>query len=466
MKRILSLLLAPALLLCGCGAAPSVAAPAGPSGGPAPPGGSVVPGNTTARAVPTYPVLRVVRTEPEDGDWEGYFAELEAYQNAIDAVRGERIGEDALAALAQFSSESAAAALAGREGENTVYSPVSLWSALALAARCAEGNSRAQVLELLGASGLDELRERTSQVWRSLYGGRDGAALLLANSIWLDGNKNGKGAYVQETLDDLAGNFYAGAYEASMGTEEADRAVTEWISEQTKGLIGGDGEPVVQTTADTLALLVSTLYYKAGWRDAFQEALTQEDVFTGADGQESRVDFMHRNQQSGFLRRDGYQAAALSTRMGEMVFLLPDEGVTPESLLQDPDLLARLDFGGKDAHFGEVRWSVPKFDVDSDLDLIAALRALGVTDLLDPDRADLSALTGLSAYISDAKQLGRVKVDEEGVEAAAATILMVRECAAMVAEDPDVCVMDLDRPFLFVIRDQGVPLFIGIVNQI
>lgn len=459
MKRILSLFLAPALLLCGCGAAPSAG-----SGSPAPQGASGAVPVRTALAAPEYPVLPVFPTRPEDGGWEGYFADLEAYQHAVDAVRGDGIGEEALAALARFSSKSAAAALAGREGENTVYSPVSLWSALALAARCAEGDSRAQVLELLEASGLDELRERTSQVWRSLYGGRDGAALLLANSIWLDGNK--KGTYVQETLDDLAGSFFAGAYEASMGTGEADRAVTEWISEQTKGLIGGSGEPVVQTTADTLALLVSTLYYKAGWRDAFQEALTQEDIFTGADGQESRVDFMHQDKRSGFLLRDGYQAAALSTQMGEMVFLLPDEGVVPESLLQDPDLLAKLDFAGEDARFGEVRWSVPKFDVGSDLGLKDALRALGVTDLLDPDRADLSALTDLPAYLSDAKQLGRVKVDEKGVEAAAATILVVDQRASIVPEDPEVCVMDLDRPFLFVIRDQGVPLFIGIVDQL
>ena len=60
----------------------------------------------------------------------------------------------------------------------------------------------------------------------------------------------------------------------------------------------------------------------------------------------------------------------------------------------------------------------------------------------------------------------RVKVDEEGVEAAAVTILMMDEAAAMPPEDPEICVMDLDRPFLFVVRSQDLPLFVGVVNQV
>ena len=112
-----------------------------------------------------------------------------------------------------------------------------------------------------------------------------------------------------------------------------------------------------------------------------------------------------------------------------------------------------------------MQWSVPKFDVNSDLDLMDALKRLGITDLPDYNRADLSALTDLDAFLSEAKQLARVKVDEEGVEAAAVTIL-TGECTALPPQPTEVCVMDLDRPFLFLIRTQDVPLFIGIVNQV
>ena len=147
-----------------------------------------------------------------------------------------------------------------------------------------------------------------------------------------------------------------------------------------------------------------------------------------------------------------------------MVFVLPDEGVTPESLLEDGSLLSRLNFNDPSAQSGTIQWSVPKFDVSSELDLLPALERLGITDLLDADAADLSPLTSIGAYLSGATQMARVKADEEGVEAAAVTILTMDATAALEESEP--MVMDLDRPFLFVIRTEDIPLFVGIVNQV
>ena len=299
-------------------------------------------------------------------------------------------------------------------------------------------------------------------IWRALYTDDGVSSLILANSVWL--NSNMQGTYIQDTLDTLAQKYYAGAYSVPMGTDGADAAVTQWVNAQTKGLIGSDA-PVVQTDTLTLALLVSSLYYKAAWQNEFMPERTEIDTFTDAAGQETQVDFMHRTEDANFIRRDGYQAARLSTHLGEMVFVLPDEGVSPASLLKEPDFLSRLEFYGDACIWGEVQWSVPKFDVNSDLDLLETLAALGITDLTDPDRADLSALTDLDAFLSDAKQLARVKVDEEGVEAAAVTIMMVKN-TSLPPQPTEVCVMDLDRPFLFVIRTEDVPLFVGIVNQV
>ena len=461
MNRILSMILAAVMGLTGC------AVPGG-AGEPAlePAGGGAAPLRTDyalARAV--YPEFPACPEEPEDGKgWEAYFQAESEYYSALRDFRGEGLSRAERERLTAFAAKSTPLALAGHEGENAIYSPLSLWSALALAAQCAGGDSRQQVLDALGADSVEELQEAVSQVWRGLYTDDEVSSLLLANSIWL--NSSLEGAYVQETLDTLAEKYFSGAYAVPMGTEEADQAVTGWVKEQTHGLIGGD-EPVVQTDAETLALLASSLYYRAGWKDEFQPDRTEEDIFTDAAGGEREVDFMHQSQRASFLRREGYQAAQLGTRLGEMVFVLPDEGVSPESLLQDPAFLSGLDIGGsEDTRRGEVQWSVPKFDVDSTLRLLDILRAMGIADLLDRDKADLSPLTTLDAYLSDARQLARVKVDEEGVEAAAVTILMIEATSAMPEPDPDICVMDLDRPFLFVIRTEGVPLFVGVVNQV
>ena len=98
--------------------------------------------------------------------------------------------------------------------------------------------------------------------------------------------------------------------------------------------------------------------------------------------------------------------------------------------------------------------------------LNALLSSMGVTDLLDENKADLSAITNLNAYISAIKQLTRIKVDEEGVEAAAVTIISDVPTSSIPDPNAEICVMDLDRPFLFVIRIKDVPLFVGVVNQV
>ena len=462
MKPILSFVLA-ALLLAGC-AGETVRA--GGSAEPAQGGREAVTMNYTL-SEPVYPEFPRQPVMPEDGGQEAWNAYQEAYGKYVDALaalRGEdsHVTEGEHIILNGFAARSTPLVLAGQEGKNVIYSPLSLWSALAMLAQCANGESRLQVMTALNMENLDSLEEMASHIWKTLYTDDGQSTLILSNSIWL--NSDMQGTYVQDTLDTLAEAYYAGTYSVSMGTDGADQAVTDWVKKQTNGLIGGD-QPVVQTKPETLALLVSSLYYRAAWQDEFNSDQTEEDVFTDAAGNETRADFMHKTQDANFIRRDGYQAARLTTRLGEMVFVLPDEGVTPESLLQNPDFLSRLEFYGDAADWGKVQWSVPKFDVNSDLDLMDALSTLGITDLPNPDKADLSALTNLEAFLSDAKQLARVKVDEEGVEAAAVTILDIAT-TSMPLPPQEVCVMDLDRPFLFIIRAQDIPLFIGIVNQL
>lgn len=460
MKRVLSLALAAALLLAGCAAGAQDPAGAGEPGRKEPEKMSY----TLAEPIyPEFPKQPQMPAEGPIGGWEAYQEAYDKYMDALTALRGENsnVTEAEHAALTAFAAKSLPLAVAGHEGENAIYSPLSLWSALAMLAQCAEGESRQQVLDALGADSVEQLREQVSHIWQTLYTDDGLSALILANSIWL--NTGMEGVYVQETLDTLAEAYYAGAYAVPMGESAADQAVTDWVKKQTNGLIGGN-QPVVRTNVDTLALLVSSLYYKAAWLSEFLPDQTEKDTFTDAAGNETRVDFMHKTKDDDFIRRDGYQAARLQTRLGEMVFVLPDEGVTPESLLQREDFLSRLEFYGDAAMYGEVQWSVPKFDVNSDLNLMDALKTMGITDLPDQDKADLSALTDVPAFLSDAKQMARVKVDEEGVEAAAVTILDIATCCLPM--DPEVCVMDLDRPFLFVIRTQDVPLFIGVVNQV
>ena len=448
MKRILTMLMAVALGLTGC---------AGPGAKP------VRTGYTLASpSYPEFPACPQTPEDPEDVDaWQEYLQVKSGYDSAVEEFRGDRLPQEVGEKLTAFAQRSVPLALAGEEGKNAVYSPLSLWSAMAMLAQCAGEESRQQILEALETDCVEDLQAWVAQVWRRLYIDDGASSLLLANSIWLNSALEGK--YVQETLDTLAERYYAGAYTVPMGQEEADQAVTDWVKEQTHGLIGG-GSPVVETEAEDLALLASSLYYRAGWRAPFRAERTGEDVFTDAAGQEHVVDFMHQDNEDYFLIREEYQAARLETQLGEMVFVLPSEGTAPEELLQKEGFLSGLEFRSGDYGYGKVQWSMPKFDVDSTLRLEDTLREMGAASVLDQESGGLSALTVLDAYVSEVKQMARVKVDEEGVEAAAVTMTLM--CGAAARPEPDICVMDLDRPFLFVIRTEGIPLFVGVVNQV
>lgn len=435
-----------------------------PGLGEAPAGGPVA-GTAYALARPTLPQLPAMPEEPASGGdkaWEQFSEDYETYWEAWRAFRKESAGIDEQAglmeALAAFSGQSTALALSG--SENQIYSPLSLWFALAMLAETTDGESRREILDVLGAEDVQQLRAWADSLWHALYTDDGASALLLGSSIWL----NESVEFRQEAVDALAEHYYASSFRVPMGQKAADQALSDWVAEQTRGLIGGE-EKVLETNSDMWMVLASTLYYKAVWTSEFRADRTQPDTFTSADGSQSTVDFMHKTRDANFLRREGYQAASLPTSLGEMVFVLPDEGVAPEELLRDPEFLSGLDLYGADGISGEVQWSVPKFDVQSTLQLEDYLKTMGITAVFDEARADFSPLSGSEMWLEQAKQIARVKVDEKGVEAAAVTLMAAAGSAAP-PEDPKICVMDLDRPFLFIIRQQGVVLFAGVVQSL
>ncbi|MBP5250750.1 MAG: serpin family protein, partial [Lachnospiraceae bacterium] len=80
-------------------------------------------------------------------------------------------------------------------------------------------------------------------------------------------------------------------------------------------------------------------------------------------------------------------------------------------------------------------------------------------------KADFSPIMDIpDVSLDEAIHAARVKIDEEGVEAAAFTVMMMKNTAVMV---PQIIDFTVDRPFHFVMTDQnGVPTFVGTVNNI
>ena len=156
-----------------------------------------------------------------------------------------------------------------------------------------------------------------------------------------------------------------------------------------------------------------------------------------------------------------------------MRFLLPDEGTTLERLLADDTIVGGLMIYdmGVSLPSGKLVWSVPKFDISSDLELTDALKALGVTDVFDFDKSDFSPLIDFDRFdkavaVTKVQHAARVKIDEKGCEAAAFTVVR-GDAQSAAPEDLPVVEMDLNRPFAFMITGvDGLPLFLGTVNSL
>ena len=116
-----------------------------------------------------------------------------------------------------------------------------------------------------------------------------------------------------------------------MGDEKTDKAIGEWINENTGNLLQ-DAAGEIQTKPETVMLLLTTLYFKDQWRDEFWKDATKKDAFTAADGAQQTVDFMHRTARPRRVlsRRELHRGGAATSSGGQsMRFLLPDEGTTP-----------------------------------------------------------------------------------------------------------------------------------------
>ena len=455
MKRMRAMVcgLLAALTLAGCGTQQ-------PDREPQQGGGAAAAKDLTQYAVaeaaypvfPEEPAYEDYVNENGEGDWDAYFAAQEAYHEELQKMgKGQRPDDGT---VRRFASRTAERIFAG--GENTVYSPVSLYAALGMLTELTDGQTRQQVMELLDANDGEGLRQQIQNLWVSIY--QDGDAVCrLANAAFVRENAQVK----QEALETLAQSYYASSYRVPMGTKEADEVIAGWLNQQTGGLLSEETGNI-RTEKENLLRLYNTIYYKAGWLAPFESGQTKTDTFTAAGGAKQRTDFMHKREEGRFRKGEGYTAAPMYLSYGRMVFVLPEKGVTPESLLQRQEFLTELtgDYNGAD-----VIWSVPKFDVKSSTDLKDILKALGVTDAFDREKADLSPLTDGIAYVDSAMQAARVKIDEEGVEAAAYTEIVANDEAAM--EQPPVVEMDLNRPFAFVIFDgNDVPLFMGTVQTV
>ena len=447
MKRILALALSAALLLSGCGIA---------SSGTEDPGVSA--GAPQQLAAPVYPAM-AQRPNFVDYTDENHSAYNDAYAAWLDDQMAQWRQPTGYADCLTPYMDAIVPALFPDSSENQVYSPLSIYIALSMLAETASGETQAQILSLLGIGDLDSLRDEVSALWNACYCDDGASNLLLADSLWLSSDLD----YHQDAIDALAKHYYASVFRGTMGDPAYDSMLQQWINDQTGNLLE---QQVSQLSMDpsTIAALVNTVYFRSGWTEEFSPSQTSQDTFHAPDG-DMTCDFMHASDSQIYYQGGCFTGISCGFDNGcSMWFLLPDEDTAPAALLRDSELLALFSgsAGNIQSEYLTVNAAIPKFDVSSDQELSDMLKALGVTDAFAPDTADFSALSDGDVFLSSIQHAARVKIDEEGAEAAAFTVEMDEGAAMPPEEEVDFI---LNRPFVFAITTRdGLPLFLGIVN--
>lgn len=162
-----------------------------------------------------------------------------------------------------------------------------------------------------------------------------------------------------------------------------------------------------------------------------------------------------------FYRGEGFIRAGIGLKnAGQMVFILPDEGVSPDDLLSSPGRM-RNTFEGGESSSGMVVWKIPKFSFSTRLALTDVLKSLGVRSAFSSG-ANFSDITDHIAFISHVLQETHIAIDENGVEASAFT--KIDFCGAGMPEGR--ADMILNRPFIYgITAPNGSLLFVGVCEN-
>lgn len=341
-------------------------------------------------------------------------------------------------------------AIAPDPDRGACWSPYSVTVALGMAATAARGPTRDEILQVLGgtadaAPGDAALEGLADTLGAAAQLDPEDAALYLAATAWLREDV--------EVTDGFAGALarWPSGTLRSFGTDlrRAREQINADVAETTRGLIRellGDGV----LGPHTVAVLVSALYLKAAWTDPFDQQLTRPRRFHAPSGP-VEVPTMELVAGLGYARTGRWQIVTLPARGGvQATILLPHASLADAEAGLDAAALTAVGTGTR-----RIRLRLPRLRLEHSTRLSGPLAALGAGELFDRDRADL---TGLSpqrpAWVDEVVHRSVLRLDEQGLEGAAATAVIVA-MRALVTPPAEPLLVEVDRPFLLLIRHPG-----------
>ena len=347
---------------------------------------------------------------------------------------------------------------------NLFFSPYSISTALAMTYAGARGDTETQMGKVLHFTGDQRsLHAAFGQLQRQLgeAGKAKGIELNVANALWAQ-----KGhTFLPAFLGTAKGEYQANLSQADFKTaaEAARGEINQWVAQKTKDKIK-DILPPGSVDAATRLVLANAIYFKGAWFKPFEKAGTSTQPFHLTLTRQADVPLMHHLDNVRYMENADFQAVELpySSRGLSMVILLPRplDGCAQLETRLTPELLADALQQMKQQ---KVEIYLPRFKLESSFNLNRTLVNMGMPDAFG-SKADFSGMDATrTLFISCVFHKAWGEVNEEGTEAAAATVVGVAAMAMPMHPPPPPPVFRADHPFLFFIRDTGSGslLFVG-----
>lgn len=337
------------------------------------------------------------------------------------------------------------------EQGNLIYSPFSIYQALMMTYAGAESETAQQMMAALGVKDIEEVHNLMNALTLTLQNvkareveGMQPLIFNIANALWMQKDFH----FEQSFLDKLSANYAAGVKLVDFNhPEDVQKLINHWVALETNDKIK-DIIPDGMLNEMTRMVLSNAVYFKGAWRNRFDAKDTAKAPFTLMDGSKIDVDMMATSMQTAGIVNEVFSAVALPYDGGSfaMALIMPKDFEAYQKALT-PEVLNKL-FEDLNMSHAMVHLKMPKFKTESTFDLGEKLQGLGMTDAFDADKADFSGMTGQKdLYISDVIHKAYIDVNEEGTEAAAATVVGM-STTSMPAEE---LTINLDNPFIYVI---------------
>ncbi len=366
--------------------------------------------------------------------------------------------------VTSFVTSSIQACLLNASSENYVFSPAALYLQLGLLVEASDGDTRDQILDALGSSDMSAIRSRASSIYnpKQITDTWEHTS-TISNSLWIDETYSLK----NEALRSLAAQYKTSAYRGDTDSVSFNHFVRDWSIEQIQY------DPVLEEllpSAEGALSFLGTTYMNIAWEEPFSLLAYSEETFSSPT-EEITCEFMHQTTEVDYYRGEHFSAVSKSlTSGGAVKFILPDADSSISLLLSEAEVLdlmvsdlcsePRIDYE-KTA----VNLSIPKFKLFCNADLAEPLASMGITDIFNDQKADLSPITsdGTSFSLTQLLHVNRVVINPDGCVRDYEEWDPFAEPEFTKGEGIDFVA---DRPFLFVVTGpDGMPLLSGVIYE-